>query len=66
MKRALEEKKVVENVNYVEYKRLDLRKNSRLNSFNCQKFEFAIVHNKENIATYSTDTPRKRNISMRK
>ena len=57
MKRALEVKKVVENVKHVKHKRLDLRNNSIFKSFNCQKFEFAIVHNKKDITTHSTDTP---------
>ena len=56
MKRALETKKL-ENVKHVKHKRLDLRNNSTFSSFNCQKFEFAVVHPKENVTTHSTDTP---------
>ena len=57
MTRRLESKRVVKNLKHVKHKRLDLRNNSTFKSFNCQKFEFAIVHNKENITTHSTDNP---------
>ena len=55
MKRSLDVKKDDVDVEHRPHKKLDLRNISQNANFCCKKFEFGLVHEKENITTHRTD-----------
>ena len=58
MKRTLEMRKVLGHVHHQPTKKLDLRNSSRHSAFCCQKFEFGLIHDEENITAHASDTPK--------